>query len=102
MEGLRGLSSRRVPPPLAIAAVILILGHTDGIYPHVPALIVVLVGGVVNAWLILVGLTDWPGLSDTHPRSGSGPASLKVRMAILLLRSLTPGSASRFSTSRRS
>jgi len=49
---------------LAIAAVILILGHTDGIYLHVPALIAVLVGGVVNAWLILVRLTDWAGLSD--------------------------------------
>src|SRR5262249_53570417 len=63
---------------LAIAAVILILGHTDGIYLHVPALIAVLVGGVVNAWLILVRLTDWAGLSDTHPRSRSGPASLKA------------------------
>jgi hypothetical protein len=38
--------------------VILILGHTDGIYVLVPALVAVLVGGVVNAWLILVKLTD--------------------------------------------
>jgi hypothetical protein len=43
---------------LAIAAVVLILGHKDGIYFLVPALIAVLVGGVVNAWLILVRLTD--------------------------------------------
>jgi uncharacterized protein YybS (DUF2232 family) len=43
---------------LVIAAVILVLGHKDGIYLLVPALIVVLVGGVVNAWLILVRLTD--------------------------------------------
>jgi len=42
---------------LAIAAVILILGDKDGIYLLVPALIAVLVGGVVNAWLILVRLT---------------------------------------------
>jgi hypothetical protein len=43
---------------LAIAAVILILGHENGIYFLVPALIAVLIGGVVNAWLILVRLTD--------------------------------------------
>jgi hypothetical protein len=43
---------------LVIAAVVLILGHKDGIYLVVPALIAVLVGGVVNAWLILVRLTD--------------------------------------------
>ena len=43
---------------LAIAALVLILGHKDGIYLVVPALIAVLVGGVVNAWLILVRLTD--------------------------------------------
>jgi hypothetical protein len=43
---------------LVVAAVILILGHEDGIYFIVPALIAVLVGGVVNAWLILVRLTD--------------------------------------------
>jgi hypothetical protein len=42
---------------LVIAAVILILGHQDGIYLVVPALIA-LVGGVVNAWLILIRLTD--------------------------------------------
>jgi len=41
---------------LVIAGVILILGHKDGIYFLVPALIAVLVGGVVNAWLILVRL----------------------------------------------
>ena len=40
-----------------MAAVILILGHEDGIYLLVPALVAVLVGGVVNAWLILVKLT---------------------------------------------
>ncbi len=43
---------------LVIAAVILILGYKDGTYLLVPALIAVLVGGVVNAWLILVRLTD--------------------------------------------
>jgi len=43
---------------LVVAAIILILGHIDGIYVLVPALIAVLVGGVVNAWLILVRLTD--------------------------------------------
>src|SRR5262249_25188170 len=42
------------------------------------------------------------GPCATQPGSGSGAASLKVRMAMLLLRSLRPGSASRFSTSRRS
>lgn len=42
---------------LVIAAVVLILGHEDGTYVVVPALIAVLVGGVVNAWLILVRLT---------------------------------------------
>src|SRR5262245_21998536 len=41
---------------LLIAAVVLILGHKDGLYLLVPALIAVLVGGVVNAWLILVRL----------------------------------------------
>jgi hypothetical protein len=43
---------------LVVAAVILILGHKDGIYLLVPALVAVLVGGVANAWLILVRLTD--------------------------------------------
>jgi cobalamin synthase len=43
---------------LVIAAVALTLGHKDGIYLLVPALVAVLVGGVVNAWLILVRLTD--------------------------------------------
>jgi hypothetical protein len=43
---------------LLIAAVILMLGHKDGTYLLVPALVAVLVGGVVNAWLILVRLTD--------------------------------------------
>ena len=43
---------------LVVAAVTLILGQKDGIYLLVPALIAVLVGGVVNAWLILVRLTD--------------------------------------------
>jgi hypothetical protein len=36
----------------------LILGHNDGIYLLVPALVAVLVGGVVNAWLILVRLSN--------------------------------------------
>ena len=43
---------------LVIAALVLILGYEDGIYVLVPALVAVLVGGVVNAWLILVRLTD--------------------------------------------
>jgi hypothetical protein len=43
---------------LVISAIILILGHKEGIYFLVPALIAVLVGGVVNAWLILVRLTE--------------------------------------------
>src|SRR5262249_53578373 len=42
---------------LVIAAVILLAGHADGIYLLVPALVAVLVGGVVNAWLILVRLS---------------------------------------------
>jgi hypothetical protein len=41
---------------LLTAALILILGHKNGIYLIVPALVAVLVGGVVNAWLILVKL----------------------------------------------
>jgi hypothetical protein len=41
---------------LVVAAVVLVLGHADGIYVLVPALIAVLVGGVMNAWLILVRL----------------------------------------------
>jgi hypothetical protein len=43
---------------LVIAAIVLILGHKDLL---VPALVAVLVGGVVNAWLILVRLTDCGG-----------------------------------------
>jgi hypothetical protein len=42
---------------LALAALFLLLGHGDGLYVLVPALFAVLVGGVVNAWLILVRLT---------------------------------------------
>jgi hypothetical protein len=41
-----------------IAGLVLILGHEDGINVLVPALIAVLVGGVVDAWLTLVRLTD--------------------------------------------
>jgi len=43
---------------LVITGVILILGHENGLYVLVPALIAVLVGGVLNAWLVLVRLTD--------------------------------------------
>jgi hypothetical protein len=43
---------------LLVAAVVLVLGHDDGVYFVVPALIAVLVGGVVNAWVILIGLTE--------------------------------------------
>jgi hypothetical protein len=42
----------------AVAAIVLIVGHENGIYVLVPALMAVLVGGVVNAWLIPVSLTD--------------------------------------------
>jgi hypothetical protein len=45
-------------PLLVIAGLVLILGHEDGTHVLVPALIAVLVGGVVDAWLILVRLTD--------------------------------------------
>jgi hypothetical protein len=41
-----------------VNASVLISGHEDGIYVLVPAVIAVLVGGVVNAWLILVRLPD--------------------------------------------
>jgi hypothetical protein len=41
---------------LVVAAVILMLGQQDGLYLVVPTLIAVLIGGVVNAWLILVRL----------------------------------------------
>jgi hypothetical protein len=40
---------------LALAAVILVLGHENGAYVLVPALLAVLIGGVLNAWLILLG-----------------------------------------------
>jgi hypothetical protein len=43
---------------LVVSGLLLTLGHRDGVYLLVPALIAVLVGGVVNAWLILVNLTD--------------------------------------------
>jgi hypothetical protein len=43
---------------LVVAAVFLLLERKEGIYLLVPALIAVLVGGVVNAWLILIRLTD--------------------------------------------
>jgi hypothetical protein len=42
---------------LTVAAILLVAGHRDGIYVIVPALVAVLAGGVVNAWLILVRLT---------------------------------------------
>ena len=44
--------------PLAAAGVVLLLGHGWGLYFLVPAVIAVLAGGVWNAWLILVKLTD--------------------------------------------
>ena len=43
---------------LAVAGVVLILDHKSGLYFLIPAVIAVLIGGVVNAWLILVRLTD--------------------------------------------
>jgi hypothetical protein len=44
--------------PLAAAGVVLLLDEQWGLYFLVPALIAVLAGGVWNAWLILVKLTD--------------------------------------------
>jgi hypothetical protein len=46
---------------LVVAGIILILGDDDGTYFVVPALVAVLAGGVVNAWLLLVRLPDAPG-----------------------------------------
>ena len=42
---------------LLAVGVVLVLGHRDGLYFLVPALFAVLVGGVTNAWLILVRLS---------------------------------------------
>jgi O-antigen/teichoic acid export membrane protein len=55
---------------LLVAGVVLVLGDDDGVYVLVPALIAVLVGGVVNAWLILVKLTRGRR-ADLSPTSGS-------------------------------
>jgi len=43
---------------LLASGIVLILGHRDGLYVLVPAVIAVLVGGVVNAWLILTKLGE--------------------------------------------
>jgi hypothetical protein len=43
---------------LVVSAVVLILDHKFGLYFLIPAVIAVLIGGVVNAWLILVRLTE--------------------------------------------
>jgi len=42
---------------LLAVGVVLVLGHGDGLYLLVPALFAVLIGGVTNAWLILVRLS---------------------------------------------
>jgi hypothetical protein len=44
--------------PLGAAGVVLLFGHRWGLYFLVPALIAVLAGGVWNAWLILVKLSE--------------------------------------------
>jgi hypothetical protein len=33
-------------------------GHVVGIYVLVPAVVLALIGGVVNAWMFLIGDTD--------------------------------------------
>jgi hypothetical protein len=43
---------------LAAVGVTLVLGHQRGLYLLVPALIAVLAGGVWNAWVILVKLSE--------------------------------------------
>lgn len=43
---------------LIIGGVLLVLGHDHGLYLLVPALVAVLAGGVVNAWLILIRLGE--------------------------------------------
>jgi hypothetical protein len=43
---------------LFAAGAVLVRGHRGGLYLLVPALFAVLVGGVTNAWLILVKLSE--------------------------------------------
>jgi hypothetical protein len=43
---------------LLAAGIVLVLGHRSGLYVLIPALFAVLVGCVINAWLILVRLSD--------------------------------------------
>jgi hypothetical protein len=43
---------------LLVVGVVLVLGHSWGLYVLVPALFAVLIGCVTNAWLILVRLSD--------------------------------------------
>ena len=40
------------------AGAILVSGHVVGIYVLVPAVVLALIGGVVNAWMFLIGDTD--------------------------------------------
>ena len=43
---------------LAAAGVTLLLGRAWGLYLFAAAVIVVLIGGVANAWLLLIRATD--------------------------------------------
>jgi hypothetical protein len=43
---------------LLVVGVVLVLGHRRGLYVVVPALFAVVIGGVINAWLILVRLSE--------------------------------------------
>ncbi len=49
--------SPNVPPPLftLVAGVTLLAGHDGGLYWLVPAVVLALVGGTLNAWWFLVG-----------------------------------------------
>ena len=64
-------------PSLRADFAVVMGGHDDGVYVLVPALIAVLVGGVVNAWLILV----------RSPRSANRP-ECAVRFGRLSARGL--------------
>jgi hypothetical protein len=61
---------------LLIAGVVLVLGHDDGVYFIVPGVFAVLVGGVVNAWLIPVRLTD--ARDDLNPFESEGKRSVAL------------------------
>jgi hypothetical protein len=56
---------------LLAVGVVLILGHGRGLYLLVPALFAVLVGCVINAWLILVRLSDSGHTVSPGPACGN-------------------------------